>query len=245
MWDLGGPAGQSPIKPETLSAFEVGYKYAASGLSFDLAAYYNDWKDIQVSNFELVGGSTLSIITNAAAAHIYGLEGQMRYNISREFEANLSAAYTHARYASFPDSPAYNQCLSAACAGPGFANFGSFVVSPTDATGDTLPRSPSLTSSLGLTYTTPLAGGKFGLTGNLYYTSKVYFDTSDQTSQGGYATLGLRAQWTDPSDHYTLALYGNNVTNRHYIGELLEITGAIGAVWAPPATVGGSIRIKF
>lgn len=241
MWDIGGPNTTTPIKPETISAFEVGYKYAAQGLSFDLAAYYNNWKDIQVSNFELVGGSALSVITNAAAAHIYGLEGQLRYNITRDFEANVSAAYTHARYASFPDSPAYNQCLVAACG----ANFGSFVVTPTDATGDTLPRSPSLTSSLGLSYTTPLARGKLGLSGNLYYTSKVYFDTSDQTSQGGYTTLGLRAQWTDPSDRYTIAFYGNNVTNRHYIGELLEITGAIGAVWAAPVTFGGSIRVKF
>ena len=44
-----GPASITPAaKPETIDAYEVGYKYAGHELSFDLSSYYYDYKDLQI-----------------------------------------------------------------------------------------------------------------------------------------------------------------------------------------------------
>ena len=241
LWDLGGTNTTTPVAPETISAYEVGYKYATHGLSVDLSSYYYDWKNIQVSNLITINGTPLSEIRNAAESHIYGAEGQARYDITQDFVANLAAAYTHARYQQFQGAQAYNQCLVPACG----LGYGSFIQSPVDASGNTLPNSPTFTGTLGLRYTMDVLEGKLGLSSNLYYTSKFFEDPPNQFSQGAYATLSLRTDWTDPSKHYTVALYVDNVTNRHYFTQLTESAGAIGVTWSKPVTVGGSIRVHF
>jgi iron complex outermembrane receptor protein len=55
----------------------------------------------------------------------------------------------------------------------------------------------------------------------------------------------LRVEWSDPSDKLTLALYGDNVTDSRYLIQVLPSTFGIGATWAYPATVGGSVKYKF
>ena len=106
-------------------------------------------------------------------------------------------------------------------------------------------RSPKFTGNVNLNYNTELAGGQLGLAANLYHTSKFYFDTSEQFAQKGYTLLGLRAEWTDPSDHYTLAVYADNVLDEKYRRQNQMNGLGIGAVWAPPFTAGASIRAKF
>jgi iron complex outermembrane receptor protein len=90
-----------------------------------------------------------------------------------------------------------------------------------------------------------LAGGNLVLAGNVYFTSRIYFDPSHQYSQGDYALLGLRAEWTDPSDMFTLALYGNNVTNTDYRSSVQATQGGIGNTWGAPATYGAEVRVRF
>jgi iron complex outermembrane recepter protein len=240
IWQLGGTS-TAPVAPETINAYEVGYKYASHGLSASVSSFYYDWKNIQVSNLIEVGGSPENNITNAADSHIYGAELQTTYDITQSFEANWGAAFTHARYVKFQGAPAYNQCLVPACG----LGFGLFLVSGVDASGNALPHAPNFTSTLGLRYTTDLAAGKLGFSGNLYYTSKFYFDSPNQFSQGGYATLTLRSDWTDPSKRFTFAVYADNVTNRHYYTQVNESEGAITDVWSRPLTVWGSIRVHF
>ena len=240
IWHLGGTsdnAGPARNHQRVRGGLQVRLAWPLGLLS----AFYYDWKNIQVSNLIEVGGSPENNITNAADSHIYGAEVQTKYDITQNFEANLGAAYTHARYVTFQGAPAYNQCLVPACG----AGFGLFLVSGVDASGNALPHAPDFTSTLGLRYITDLAAGKLGFSGNLYYTSKFYFDSPNQFSQGGYATLTLRSDWTDPSKRYTFAVYADNVTNRHYYTQVNESEGAIAGVWSRPLTVWGSIRLHF
>jgi iron complex outermembrane receptor protein len=241
IWQLGGPL-TTPVAPETINAYEVGYKYASHGLSANLAGYYYDWKNIQVSNLIEVDNAPENDITNAADSHIYGIEGDLKYDFTENFQANLGAGYTHARYVKFEGAPAYNQCLAYPACGAGF---GLFLVNGVDASGNALPHAPNFTGTLGLRYTLDVAGGKMGFSGNLYDTSKFYFDAPNQFSQGGYATLSLRTDWTDPSRHYTVAVYADNVTNRHYYTQINESEGSIDGVWSRPRTVWGSLRVRF
>ncbi|WP_298291488.1 TonB-dependent receptor [Novosphingobium sp.] len=226
-----------PIAPEKISAFEVGYKYAARGLSFDLSGYYYDYKNLQVASYN----GTQSLITNAANSRVYGVEGQLAYQVTDHFQFNLAAAYTDAKYNRFLTSPRFDQCLVPACG----AGFGLFVNSTVDASGFRMARAPEFTGNVGARYETDLAGGKFALSGNLAYTSKIFFDTAQQFSTDGYELLSMRAEWTDRSDRYTLAVYGDNITDSKYYNQILPGQFAVQTVWGQPVTWGVSARAKF
>jgi iron complex outermembrane receptor protein len=245
--DFGDPTPVS-VKPEKLTAYEVGYKYAERALKFDFSSYYYDWKDIQVTNLisNAVTHTNRQATRNAAAATVYGIDSQTFYDVTEHAGLDVSAAYTHARYGTFENSPTYTNCFAVSvplCPTTSFAAYGD-VVSSINAKGLTLPGAPDLTASVGAYYHTGLAGGKLAFTADYYHSSKVYFDTSDQYFAGAYNTVALRAQWTDPSDRYTFAVYGDNLTNDHYRTQILEAVG-VGQTWSAPRTFGGSIRIKL
>jgi iron complex outermembrane receptor protein len=241
--NVGGQSTKQ-IKPEDIDALEGGYKYDGSRLSFDVASYYYFYKNLQVSSFQ----SGLADITNAAKARIYGLEGSARYRLSDSFDLNVGAAYTHARYRSFPHAPYYSYCdatganptLACGAIGPG-----SLTQIDNDSGGYQMPRSPDFTANIGVNYHTPVADGKLTVSGNLYYTSKFYFDSSKQFSQDAYEVLALRAQWVDPSERYTIAVFGDNLTDKRYRTQVLSNTLGVGAVWNSPATWGASFGAKF
>jgi iron complex outermembrane receptor protein len=220
------------IKPEKISAWEVGFKYEQHGFAFDTAAYYYDYSNLQVSSYN----GTASLITNAASARIYGVEAQGRFTPFEGFDLNVAAGYTDAKYKNFDTAPFYD--LSQ----PFLYTIGP---RPGGASGQQMLRAPKFTGSLGARYSLDLGGGRLALSGNLYHTSSFAFDASGQFRQPGYETLGLRAEWTDPSDHYTIALFGDNVTGERYRTQTLPSVFGIGNVWSYPTTVGASIRVKM
>ena len=234
----------SEVKPETIDAFEVGFKYDDRALSFELSGFYYDYKDLQVSIFRT---STAELV-NAAKSKIYGIDGQVRYNFGNGFEINAGAAWTHARYKSFTDAPIYTPCTSLYSANTCLTTFQgvSFIVVPTDLKNVTMQRTPEFTGNIGARYTADLGGGELTLSGNLSYSSKFYFGPSGiQFPQKGFETLSLRAQWTDPSDKFTLALYGDNVTNSRYLTQVQYASYGIGANWSKPVTYGVEVGVKF
>lgn len=241
MYNTGG-AQDRPVKPETINAYEVGYKFAAQRLSFDLATYYYNYKDLQVAAYTVVGTSTpVSVVYNAQKARVYGVEGQMQYEITSNFSVNAGAAYTNAKYEKFQGSPTFTQCLELSCG----TNYGIFIASTTDLHNAHMVRAPKFTGNLGARYTMGLFGGDLALSGNFYYTSKVYFDSSNVYSQNGYKLLDLRVQWTDPSGMYTLALWGKNVLDTKYMSSNQATPAGIGATWGTPATYGLEAKVHF
>jgi iron complex outermembrane receptor protein len=242
-----GGSSAIPIQPESIDAFEGGYKYETRAFAIDLAGYYYNYKNLQVSSYE--GGQ--ASIRNAASSEIYGFEAQGRYSFSPAFDLNAGVAYTHARYKSFKNAPYLSYCDPAAAAGPlhcpyaAFGIIGSIVETTIDASGFHMQRAPDFTSTATAAYHTPLASGRFTLSGTLYYTSSFYFDPAQQYKQSGYATLGLRAQWQDRSNRYTIAVYGDNVTDKRYKQAVLSQTLGVGSVWSFPATWGISLGAKF
>jgi iron complex outermembrane receptor protein len=238
--NVGGDS-QKPVNPETNDAFEVGYKYEKSRLGVDLAAFHYNYKNLQVSSFQAGAAQ----ITNAASAKIYGVEGQLRYNVAGNLDLNAGATWTHARYKSFRNAPFYGYCdpaVAFSCA----SGVGSIVETTVDASGFHMQRSPEFSGNLGAAYRIPTANaGEFTLSGNLYYTSSFYFDPEQQFKQEGYGLLSLRAQWTDPSKRYTVALFGDNVNDKRYQTQVLFNTIGIGSVWNSPATYGVQLGAKF
>ena len=224
------------VKPETMDAFEVGYKHSEHGLTISLASWYYNYRNLQVSVYE----KGLSEILNAANARIYGAEGELDYAVTPYFQINASAAYLNAKYRSFPTDANFVQDPS-----PTSSTYGQWVLGADPSSGLAMQRAPKFTATVGVRYGLDAAGGRLNLSGNLYYTSKFYFDPADQFYQNAYALLGLRAEWVDPSKRLTLAVYGDNVTGTKYYSQVLAHSPSIGTVWGAPATWGVSVRVKY
>lgn len=80
----------------------------------------------------------------------------------------------------------------------------------------------------------------------LFYSSTVYAGPSgSQFPQKGYETLALRAEWTDPSDRFTIGLWGDNVTNSRYRTQVQYANNGIGANGSKPTTFGVDLGAKF
>lgn len=247
--DVGGSCQNAPficnaVQPETIDAFEVGAKYSAFGLSAELGAFYYDYKNLQVS---LYRAGTAEVV-NAAQSEIYGLDGQLQYRVSDNLDIQLGAAWTHARYKEFANAPIYTPCTSqpadvqAACLASGT----SFVIIGQNLSNVPMQRTPEFTGNIGVRYSVDLAGGELGLSGNLYHSSEVFFGPSGtQFRQGSYQTLALRAAWTDPTERFTVALWGENITNSRFRVGAQYTNYGIGANWNKPATYGVDIRARM
>jgi iron complex outermembrane receptor protein len=181
---------------------------------------------------------------------------------------NAGAAWTHGRYKTFggqtvtlPDgsksvagAPIYATCpvapttpaQSGGC--PPVNPFGyAYVNTDTILHNVHMQHVPDFTATFQPRVTTGMTDkGEFSLTGNLYYTSELFYSPSGtQFRQPGYATLDLRAQFDDPSHRYMLAFYGTNITNHRYRTQVQENGFGIGASWSQPASWGIEAGVKF
>ncbi len=245
-----GGSSQQPVKPENINAFELGYKYDDRGFSFDAAGFYYDYKNLQVSSFQAGAAQ----IRNAASSEIYGLEAQFRYRMTTGFTVHAGANWTHARYKSFKNAPYYTWCdPSVGAASPlycvpialGGSGPGGIIQTSVDASGFRMQRSPEFSGNVGASYVADLGRGSLTLSGNLYYTASSFADPEQQFQQSGYALASFRAQWEDPSKHYSVAIFGDNITNSRHTSQVLFTTLGIGNVWAQPATWGVQLGAKF
>ena len=93
------------FKPEEVTAFEVGSKnrFLANKLQVNLAAFSNDYKNLQEQRQQVVGGTTVSVIFNAAKAKSQGLEAEVEWRQSRNLTMGGTLSLLDAKYTSFPD----------------------------------------------------------------------------------------------------------------------------------------------
>ena len=108
-----------------------------------------------------------------------------------------------------------------------------------------MERTPTWTGNIGLDYTTELFSGLFSLNGNVSYQSESSFDFAGTLKDPAHALLNLRADWTDPSKHFTVSVIGRNVTNTTYLVQVLPNAGGFGAVYGEPANVMFQIAYKY
>ena len=82
------------FKPETLTSYEVGVKseFLDRKLRLNGAAYYYDYKDLQVSVSQLVNNIPTTFSTNAASARIYGADAQLVARVTANLNVNAPAS---------------------------------------------------------------------------------------------------------------------------------------------------------
>lgn len=223
----------TPVNPEKISAWEVGYKTRRSNWQFNTSAFYYDYKDMQVASFNGVQ----ALYVNAAASTIYGADLQLTALLTEGLTAGLGAAYTHGRYDKFPNSQARNLDVTS----PDYLQ----VIADTSAKGNPMMRTPEFTLNANVGYEHPLPQGSLQLNADYYYTDSFYFDPNKQFKQSGYGLLNLRGGWVSPEGHFSATLFWTNVTNEQYISTMLPGDYAIQQMYGAPQEYGITLDYKL
>ena len=205
-----------PVRPEHVKAYEVGIKSTLwdRRLIVDAAAFYNDYRDMQV--FVLINdvpggaGLPLNVLDNAPKAHTEGLDLTVTVKPTSQFSATLQAGVLQAKldeYSSLrdPNVPDYS--------------------------GNQLPLAPHVSGSILLEYKIPVGTGTLNLQGNANYKSHVFFDTSNDPyiQQSGYWLGNLRAAF-DFDKNWEIAAYVHNVANKEYYSDKFDLTSTFGFI---------------
>lgn len=221
----------NPVRPEKIWAYEIGYKLSRPGFRFEAAAFDYEYKDQQI--VEYVGN--LANVVNVAKTRVYGAEAHASYDLTRNFQINAGMSYTRGRYRSFTNAERYI-----------FSPVSGITTDlNADASGNVTTRTPEFSGSVGLNYRQPFLDGQVDLSGTYAYQTKIYFDPFGDTEQSGYGLLNLRAAWTDPSDRWTAALYGKNVTDKKYRQQVTSESTGIFQVFGRPATYGVEVTLRY
>ncbi|TVV76758.1 TonB-dependent receptor [Sphingomonas solaris] len=247
------PALVIPIKPEKLRAYEVGFKTASSTFRLDTAAYYYDFRNLQVGVTTQIPGPPIQVvqlISNAKKAEVYGAEAQATFTPVRDLNLRAGVSYVHARYKDFKNATGVGLNTTTQTNVTGQVQ---------DWSGKQMARAPGFTSNVGVDYTIDLAGGRLAASANGSYTSSFVvanpslfgplagaaLANKQRYRQKGYALLNAQLNWTDPSGHYTLGVYGDNITNTRF--NFVLSGGAFGdySQGNEPVTYGVRAGFKF
>ncbi len=231
------------LQPETISAYEIGAKYRSPDgeLHLSAAIYDYEWKNQQVAF--ITGGGSGILQQNAAGSRIYGGELNIDLALSPDWLINAGAAYTHARYTSFPNAAVYN--LTGGGAGA------ALTATADNLDGMRLPEAPDFTGDASVTYNFRLPANWSGnvLVGARYSTE--YDFTPDgggqlhASRQRAFALVNLTGTIHTPIEHLELGWFASNLLDHEYIS--LVSTGSTGVYMTPaePRLFGGTVRYSF
>ena len=224
-----------PANPEKISAYEVGLKTAQHNYSLDLAAFYYDYRDLQVEVFDFASLATIPL--NAAKAEIYGIDfaGAIKHNDA--FQTRLVTTYLpKAEYTSFPAAIVFI---------PPLGTHGLVTDTAFDATGSRMLVTPLWTGTVSETYTKSIPAGLFEASASLYYSSSYRWEYTGTVSTHEYNLLNGQASFTPGVSRFRYTLYGKNLTNKAYIQGALPSALAHEVIFGAPREVGIKVDWQF
>lgn len=195
-------------KPETLDAFEVGYKgtLADGKIIVDSSAFYYIYKDQQQSILLPVPGNPLPVpvttFANAAKSNIKGVELQVTWKAAQTLRIVANGGWVDAKYKNFilnPEETDPSQVI--------------------DFSGNRAPLTPEFSATGIIAKDFVFSnGGYVSLQANGRYQSKVYFQPTNEPglSSGDQVLFGALISYTAPEKGWTLALQAENLFNRKY-----------------------------
>lgn len=220
--------------PETVDSYEIGLKGALDRLTFSTAVFYNEYQDQQVTTQVPSGASIASFVDNVGSSTFYGAEFEGRLRILDNLSANFAVGYLHSDFEQFLR---YNLTTMV------FEDISNQVV---------LQNAPEWTGYLGFTWIGDVAGGALAVTPSVSYRgdSSMFEFPNPVLDQQAYSLVDLSIVWTDPSDRFTLGLYGKNLTDEEYRVGGYNFPGALFdnsliGYYGPPQTVTASLQVKF
>lgn len=220
----------APFKPEQATEYELGAKTELFDrrLRLNLALWHDDYRDIQRSSvvFDAATGTTGTLITNAAAASLQGVEAEAALRATEALTLNASFGYFHAHYKTFVDQSG-------------------------DRSGEDWPLTPNYTYSIGGHYVMPTSIGDGSADLGWSWRSRVNLDPSGRIPgaliQKGYGLLNGRLALSIDSINSEISVYGRNILGKKYnaSGLAIEALGFDAFNRGYPRTYGVEFLVHF
>jgi len=246
-FDMRGDATSTPqtvngYDPETVDSYEVGLKGSAFDrrLTFSSAIFHNAYQDQQVTtqvpilNTAGVATGIASFVDNVGSSTIYGAEFEGAAYLTSNLTANFAIGYLKAEFDEFNRFNLTTQT---------FENIAGLVV---------LQNAPEWTGYFGLTWAGQFLGGGLAVTPSVSYRDDYsQFEFPNPIlDQKAFALVDLSVVWTDPTDQWTIGLFGRNLTDEEYRVGAYNFAGAafdnsLIGYYGPPRTFTASLQYKF
>lgn len=222
-----------PFGPEKIDAYEIGAKseWLDHRVRLNLAAFYNDYKSIQLTLTNGYGGFPISAVpVNAGDAHVKGVELESELHPIAGLEIDASASYLDFNYVS----------LTASAQASGIEY------------GMSTPFTPSQEFDAGVQYDLPISNIGGTITPRLDANYQSHFYTNAANGPYNYTqsrTLANgRLTWRSDGNKWEAAVSVTNLLNKYYYLNTFDIVSESGiatATPAPPRMWMGSIKYKF
>jgi iron complex outermembrane receptor protein len=228
---------RTPVDPEILDAYEVGFKAELfeRRLRLNGAYFHYDIKGPQV----LLIRSGLATTLNAGAAETDGAELEAQAVLAPGLKARAAVTYLKSRYTDFANAPS-----GAPNPLPPFGAINPFAT--IDAKGNPTPRSPKFTYIVGADYTLNMGSGDILFSVDYFHSGKYFFEPDLFLKQRPYGLLNGLVKYR-PSENFAIGIYGKNLTKEKYAVYAVSNAGAVGYTYnaGAPRTYGVSLDLSF
>ena len=180
-------------KPEKAWNYELGGHFECwdARVQSDLDVFFMDCRDRQLTVFP-PGTTTGRMMTNAGKTHSWGAEFAMSVTPTESTHLNISYGFTHATFKDYNDGKV-------------------------DHSGKHVPYAPMHTLFAEASHSIKVGGDAnklISFAANLRATGDIYWDEANTLRQPFYALLGASVTWQQ--QHYSLQLWGRNLTDTQY-----------------------------
>ena len=225
-----------PIKPETVTAYEVGFKSDLfdKRLRFNGAAFYYDYSNMQVFNLipaQAAGALPVQVLDNAPTATVEGIELEAETKPFRDFTTQLNLGLLNTQMGTF-------------ISGQGTSDVENF-------TGHRLPLAPKFNAEAIAAYTIDMPNDDLvKAETSLSYRSKQFFDVRNDPllTQAGYWLLNARVAYMTDDGHWEFAAFGKNLTGTKYLNYAVNLSSPFGLleeVVGPPRSGGIEVTYRY
>jgi iron complex outermembrane receptor protein len=228
-------ADTPPYAPEKLDAYEAGLKmeFANGKVRINPAIFLYKFKDIQVNSFN----GFLTLLTNAAAATIKGVDVDAAIQLSRRLQLTAAFEYLDSRFDRFPNAVAFMPNPAPAGGATQQNNF--------NATGNRLPYAPETSGSLGAAYKAPLGNGELTLDGSVRYVGKQFAGPSNRFAIPAYTLASIGAGWATSDERFGVRIWADNLFDKDYWFQVFESSLGIMRNAGAPRTYGITLSTKM
>jgi iron complex outermembrane receptor protein len=252
-FNLSSPT-QVPTDPETLDAFELGFKsdLLEHRLRFNASVFRYNYKDIQLVQ---VAPPPINIQTlNAAKARVNGAEFEVvavpPVGVGR-LEIGATLSLLDGKYRDFPDAPYFVPNPYAApppgvtCPTDTSTAAGGNTSCKFDASGRRMIRAPKWTVGLNADYTVPVGPGDLEITANFYHNDGFYWEPSNRTRQKAFNVLNAQVAYAPADSPWRFRVFARNLTDELYYSSVSEQAVGDLATAQAPRTYGVGVDFRW
>ena len=204
--ELSADPANYPFKPEHVNAYEIGFKSELFDrrVSLDVAAFRNDFSDLQVViDGNNAAGALVNFVRNAAASRAQGVEVEAKWVVSPAFRVSTEGTYLDSKYRNYKNAgPTYAQQLAGQ--------------QTQDLSGRPTLYAPRWSGNVTANLTVPVArdykltAEAIGILSSSYYT---IFTVDPVSRQPAYARLDARLSLESADGRWGFDVIGKNLTN--------------------------------